>query len=152
MMATIYGQQLMVRTLGRPRTAFWWILVSALFVLQTGCARELRVHVNPRPTQAELDEEVARVSQAATPRAVSGPVSAGSLWPADDRGSFYGDRKAFRMGDVLTVIVSESAKASNTANTDLARNSSNKAQVSALWGLEDILAQSNLTKLDVTAD
>ncbi len=152
MKSTIHNQKLMVKTLERPRAAFWWILVSALFALQTGCAQELKVHVNPRPTQAELDEEVARVSQAATPHAVSGPVSAGSLWPADDRGSFYGDRKAFRMGDVLTVIVSESAKASNTANTDLARNTSNKAQVNALWGLQDILSQANLANLDVTSD
>jgi flagellar L-ring protein precursor FlgH len=66
--------------------------------------------------------------------------------------SLYGDHKAFRVGDVLTVSVSESAKASNTANTDLSRNTSNQAQVSALWGLQDILSQSNLTKLDVTSD
>lgn len=152
MKSIVHGQSLTVKSLGRPLTASWWILVAGFLVLQTGCAQEFKVHVNPRPSQAELDEEIVRVSKEATPHSVSGPVSAGSLWPADGRASLYGDHKAFRVGDVLTVSVSESAKASNTANTDLARNTSNKAQVSALWGLQDILSQTNLTKLDVTTD
>ena len=57
------------------------------------------------------------------------------------------------MGDVLTVRVSEAAKASNTANTDLSRSSANSAQVTALFGLQGALARSDLTNLiNVTAD
>jgi flagellar L-ring protein precursor FlgH len=49
--------------------------------------------------------------------------------------------------------VVESAKASNTADTDLSRKSANKAEITALFGLQGALARSDLTNLiDVTAD
>lgn len=153
MKSTGKSQQTTVKIFAGALTACWRLVAVSSFVLLAGCAQQLKVRVNPQPSQAELDDEILRVSQATISHSASGPVSVGSLWPADDRTSFYGDRKAFRVGDVLTVSVSESAKASNTANTDLARNSANKAQVSALWGLQGILSQANLTNfLDVTSD
>jgi flagellar L-ring protein precursor FlgH len=107
----------------------------------------MKVRFNPQPGPDELAQEIARIHQSVAPHSVSGPVSAGSLWPADDRTFFYGDRKAFRIGDVLTIRVSESAKASNTANTDLSRKTANKAEVTALLGLQGALAKSDLTNL-----
>lgn len=129
------------------------LLATGYLVLLSGCAQQMKVRFNPQPTEKELAQDVARASLSAVPRSAPGPVSAGSLWPADDRTFFYGDRKAFRVGDVLTVQVSESAKASNTANTDLSRSSENRAEIAALFGLQGALARSNLTNLlDVTAD
>lgn len=135
------------------RLAFCWTAVMSAFVLLTGCAEQLKAHINPRPSQEELDQEIARVSQAAIPQAPAGPASSGSLWPADDRLSFYGDRKAYRVGDVLTVSVSESAKASNTADTNLARTTANKASITALLGLQGALSKADLTNfIDVNSD
>jgi len=129
------------------------LLAIASFVLSAGCAQQMKVRFNPQPTEKDLAQEVARASVSAVPRSATGPVSAGSLWPADDRTFFYGDRKAFRVGDVLTVRVVESAKAANTANTDLSRSSANKAEITALFGLQGALARSDLNNLlDVTAD
>ena len=86
-----------------------------------------------------------------TPASV--PASAGSLWPANDYVFFYGDKKALRVGDSLTIRIVESAQASNTAKTDLARKSSINANLNALFGAQGALARSNLTNLlDVTAD
>ena len=128
-------------------------LITQSSVLMLGCAQQMKVRFNPQPTAEELAQEVSRASLSAVPRPATGPVSAGSLWPADDRTFFYGDRKAFRVGDVLTVQVSESAKASNTADTDLSRSSSNKAEITAMLGLQGALARSDLSNLlDVSAD
>jgi flagellar L-ring protein precursor FlgH len=131
----------------------YWLLATGYFVLLAGCAQQMKVRFNPQPTEKELAQDVARARLSAVPRSATGPVSVGSLWPTDDRTFFYGDRKAFRIGDVLTVRVSESAKASNTADTDLSRSSENKAEITALFGLQGALERSDLTNLiDVTTD
>jgi flagellar L-ring protein precursor FlgH len=131
----------------------YWLLATGCVFLLSGCAQQMKVRFNPQPGPDELAQEVAQISQSAVTRPTAGPVSAGSLWPADDRTFFYGDRKAFRVGDVLTVQVVESAKASNTANTDLSRKTANKAELTALFGLQGALAKSDLTNLiDVTSD
>jgi len=131
----------------------YWLLTTGYLVLLAGCAQQMKVRFNPQPTEKDLAQAVAHASSSAVPRSATGPVAAGSLWPADDRTFFYGDRKAFRIGDVLTVRVSESAKASNTANTDLSRSSANTAEITAMLGLQGALARSDLTNLlDVTAD
>ncbi len=138
----------------RPSSCFLsWTMMTSSLILLTGCAEQIKAHLNPRPSQEELDQEIARVSGAAIPQAPLGPASSGSLWPADDRLSFYGDRKAYRVGDVLTVSVSESAKASNTADTNLARTTANKASITALLGLQGALSKADLTNfLDVSSD
>src|SRR5215831_11500778 len=125
------SQQATGNTLGKILTTCGWLLAAGSFILLAGCAQQMKIRMNPQPSQDELAQEIAHVTQAAVPPPASGSVSAGSLWPADDRLSLYGDHKAFRVGDVLTVIVSESAKASNTANTDLARKSANKTTLTA---------------------
>ena len=50
----------------------------------------------------------------------------GSLWPADGSAerSMYADRKAARSGDILTVVVDESAAATNTQSKKTSRDSS----------------------------
>jgi flagellar L-ring protein precursor FlgH len=128
-------------------------IVMSCCLFLTGCAEQIKTRVNPRPSQDELDREISRVSAATNPQPLAGPASVGSLWPADDRASFYGDRKAYRVGDALTVSVSESAKASNTADTNLLRSSANKATISALLGLQGALSKADLTNfLEVTSN
>jgi flagellar L-ring protein precursor FlgH len=130
-----------------------WLLAIGYGLLLSACGPQLKVRFAPQPSPEDLAQEVARVSQTTVPRSAAGPVSAGSLWPADDRTFFYADHKALRVGDSLTIKVVESAKASNTADTDLSRKSANKAEITALFGLQGALARSDLTNLiDVTAD
>jgi len=56
---------------------------------------------------------------------VTGAAS-GSLWPTGSAGerSMYADRKAASNGDILTVVVAESADASNTQSSKTSRSSS----------------------------
>src|SRR5215510_2634596 len=132
---------------------FYSLLIAQTSVLILACGPQLKVRFAPQPSAEELAQEVVRVSQTAVPRSAAGPVSAGSLWPADGGTSLYADRKAARVGDSLTIRVSESAKASNVADTDLSRKSANKAEIVALFGLQGALERSNLTNLiDVNTD
>ena len=93
----------------------------------------------PKPTQPEMGREVTRLSQTdVSPKSMQ-PVSQGSLWPADDHVFFYADKKALRVGDIITVRIVENAQASNTADTDLSRSSSAKAGLSTFFGKKKFL-------------
>ncbi len=154
MTSKIKNQKSTVANLGSVLASTgYWLLATGCLLFFSGCAPQMKVRFNPQPTSEELAQEVSRIRQSVAPHSAAGPVAAGSLWPADDRAFFYGDRKAFRVGDVLTIQVAESAKASNTANTDLSRKSANKAELTAMLGLQGALAKSDLTNLiDVTSD
>ena len=118
-------------------------LLMALFTMSCSAALEKRFF--PKPTEAELEQEVFRLGQTNVGSQLSRPVAVGSLWPADDHVFFYGDKKALRVGDIITVRIVESAQASNTADTDLSRNSSIKAGLSTFFGKKKFL---DLFKLD----
>ncbi len=52
--------------------------------------------------------------------AVTAPATAESLWTEKSK-SLVSDRKAKQVGDILTIIVAESAASSNTASTDVSK-------------------------------
>jgi flagellar L-ring protein precursor FlgH len=60
----------------------------------------------------------------------------GSLWQNDNR-SMFSDRKARDVGDIVTVIISETASASKEASTSTDRTSSMSASIPNLFGLEN---------------
>jgi flagellar L-ring protein precursor FlgH len=57
---------------------------------------------------------------------LAGPLAASSLWTGGGAGerSMFADRKAARMGDILTILVAESAAASNSQSKKSTRESS----------------------------
>jgi flagellar L-ring protein precursor FlgH len=118
-------------------------LLASLLIM--GCSAVVQKRFFPKPTEAELAQEVIRLGQTNVGPQLSRPVAMGSLWPADDHVFFYGDKKALRVGDIITVRIVENAQASNTADTDLSRNSSIKAGLSTFFGKKKFL---NLFKLD----
>lgn len=88
----------------------------------------------------EYEMEKMAVKQSMIPQpVVSHPAeSDGSLWQAGS--SFNGmfiDTKARNVGDIVTVRIEESAKATNKANTETERSSSLEAGIEKLFGLED---------------
>jgi flagellar L-ring protein FlgH len=120
---------------------FLGIILSLLI----GCSASIEKRFFPKPTEAELAQEVTRLGQTNVGKQGSRPTTVGSLWPADDHVFLFGDKKALRVGDILTVRIVESAQASNTADTDLSRSSSIKAGLSTFFGKKKFL---NLFKLD----
>ena len=72
------------------------------------------------------------------PPALAPADNGGSLWQA--RSSFNGlfiDTKARNIGDIVTVKIDESAKASNKANTETERTSGLEAGIEKVFGFED---------------
>jgi flagellar L-ring protein precursor FlgH len=60
----------------------------------------------------------------------------GSLWQHSNR-SMFSDRKAQNVGDIVTVLISESASASKKASTSTDRTSSMSAGIPNFFGLEN---------------
>jgi flagellar L-ring protein precursor FlgH len=63
------------------------------------------------------------------------PQSTGSLW-TEQRGKMFFDNKGQDVGDIVTVVISESASASKEATTETERSSDMSAGISNLFGLE----------------
>jgi flagellar L-ring protein precursor FlgH len=68
----------------------------------------------------------------ATLLASAGPVFASSLWisPGSNERCMFADRKACRPGDIVTIIVSESANQTSSQKKKTATDSSTKASIS----------------------
>jgi flagellar L-ring protein precursor FlgH len=115
------------------------IWLVALLCLTVGCGSMIEKRFFPKPTAAEMAREVNRLGQTEVRTQSALPVAPGSLWPADDHVFFYADRKALRVGDIITVSVVENARANNTADTDLSRTSSLDASLSHFFGKEKFL-------------
>lgn len=107
--------------------------------LFTACGPIIEKRFFPKPTEADMAREVNRLSQTEVRNQSPQPVAPGSLWPADDHVFFYADRKALRVGDIITISIVENAKANNTADTDLSRSSSLDASLSSWFGKEKFL-------------
>jgi flagellar L-ring protein precursor FlgH len=63
------------------------------------------------------------------------PLSPGSLWTGNE-GGWISDIRARRVGDIVTVIISEKASASKEASTATDRTSGIKTGIPTLFGLE----------------
>lgn len=50
------------------------------------------------------------------------PATRGSLFQASHSQPLYGDRKAYRVGDVITIELEERTQSSNSSSTDMTRN------------------------------
>lgn len=104
-------------------------LVLAAILALGGCAQPSQEVTNIEP----LEEPIA-----ANPK----PQSPGTLWNGDE-GNWLADVKARRVGDIVTVIIKEQAKASKQATTDTERSSSISAGISSFFGLEQSVAEKN---------
>lgn len=107
------------------------VLISAIVL--SGCV--LR---SEKPQQAALQNRsiMADDMSARIPRANSGGQD-GSLW--NDNGplnQLFVNPKAGRIGDIVTVMIVESSKATNQASTDTERASAFSAQVEKFLGFE----------------
>lgn len=107
-------------------------LILGLLALAAGCAGRPPVampSVPPPPPAEAFDLQNAE-------RAVA--YQENSLYTsASGMNPLFQDTKARRAGDIVTVKIEESSKASNKANTKTARDSSLTAGVEAFMGVED---------------
>jgi flagellar L-ring protein precursor FlgH len=73
----------------------------------------------------------------------------GSLWNQNN-GSMFTDRKAQRVGDIVTVLISESSSASKEATTSTSRNTNMSASIPNFFGLENDKVWNGHNPIDLT--
>lgn len=105
------------------------ILIIAVFAMTaiTGCANGLR-------EAKEIKEGPMPQRYVSTKAAKEPEPSDGSLWR--DNASFFEDRKARRVNDLVTIVINESTSASKKATT------SAKSDSKASYGIDDIFGMS----------
>jgi flagellar L-ring protein precursor FlgH len=119
------------------------VLAATILFGFAGCAGN-RNNVQPALQQMQAKEEV-------VPHPVSEPSVSddGSLWqPHNSLNVMFMDTKSRSVGDIVTVEIDESAKASNRANTETGRTSSLEAGIEKLFGIEDWWQNQMLPKIN----
>lgn len=113
------------------------ILLILLSILLGGCAsKEQAPIVIPEPLEEIYDtKEIEKES--------------GSLWNQNN-GSMFTDRKAQRVGDIVTVLISESSSASKEASTSTSRNTNMSASIPNFFGLENDDVWNGHNPIDLT--
>jgi flagellar L-ring protein FlgH len=122
------------RTTCHPRPLrFSALKMGCLFLMMTGflggCAAPIK-QVQPMSEQQQLPQFIA----AEAPQ----PTAEGSLWQENGiMGELFINPKARRVGDIVTIKIIESSKASNNASTNTGRDSSLSLALTNLLGLEN---------------
>ncbi len=95
------------------------------------CGLLLAACAQPQPPLIAIQEPLEEIHDAE-------PLikEAGSLWQNGNR-SMFSDQKARNVGDIVTVIISETASASKQASTSTSRSSDISAAIPNLFGLEN---------------
>lgn len=105
-----------------------------LALLMSGCATQ-KTDVKTAGFDEQLRKPVA-------------DYSSGSIWQAASSSGITEDFKARRKGDIITIVISETASASKEAQTDTKRGSSVNAGIPNFMGLEKVgLLKNNIGDL-----
>lgn len=128
------------------KTMARWMALLLISVAASGAADKRQEPRSP------LDQYV---EQAIGRDQVKGQADgAGSLWsPEAPLGDLARDPRAYRVDDLVTIVVSDRASATSKGTTQTARKSSTKTNIGSLWGLArpelaDLAQASNETTLD----
>lgn len=109
------------------------IALPLLMLALLGCSVE-KTHVKT----AGVDEQLPKVTA---------DYSSGSIWQASS-GGMTEDLKARRRGDIVTIVITETASASKEAKTDTSRGSTINAGIPNFMGLEKVgLLKNNIGDL-----
>ncbi|UQZ88625.1 flagellar biosynthesis protein FlgH [Deltaproteobacteria bacterium Smac51] len=107
------------------------ILAAVCAIFLTGCAERIN-----QPSSTVNQEAALRLPPVET---YPEPAirSEGSLFSEDARMDLFSDMKAKRVGDIITINIVETSKASKNATTSTGRSNSLTASTQALVGYED---------------
>jgi flagellar L-ring protein precursor FlgH len=99
------------------------LVIGALLALSSCSSKPDNIVSTQEPLEEIFPEEVIE-------------REAGSLWERNNN-SLFSDQKARAVGDIVTVIISESASASKEANTSTDRTTNMSAGIPNFFGLEN---------------
>lgn len=108
------------------------LVLLAFILLLSSCSKQPRLVEIPEPLEASK-----------TP--TESQHTPGSLWNSEST-SMFSDQKARDVGDIVTIIISETSSASKEATTSTNRDTSMSAGIPNLFGLESssLIEDSNL--------
>ncbi|MDR3204537.1 MAG: flagellar basal body L-ring protein FlgH [Deltaproteobacteria bacterium] len=110
------------------------LLVASLAFGFTGCSKPLS---SPSPL---ANQEAALINPPVSTYPQPAIKTEGSLFSEDSRPEYFSDMKAKRVGDIITINIVETSKASKTANTSTGRSNSLQVSTNTLFGLENSTA------------
>ena len=109
------------------------IMLAALLVM-SACAS------SPEPRERRVREYTPPVDMSAA----DFKPEDGSLYnEAGPLGNYYVDQRAYRAGDIVTVVISEKSSAAGSAGTKLSKNSEYDAKIDVLFTLMDRLSDAS---------
>jgi flagellar L-ring protein precursor FlgH len=133
-MQTVYKIQNEVQSMRKP---IWLIgIVLAAFIL-SGCITE-KIGLKKSETLPAWAAQKP-VSASMANKVNPDPAGGASLWNESNYQEFFKDLRAFRVGDLVTVSIVETSKASKKAGTKTARDSSIDASIDNALGWENQL-------------
>lgn len=123
---------------------FTTFIMLALLMLNVGCSSLQQNRAEPN------DPAFAPV---VVPRPSAQPISAGSLFRTEVGVSLYDDRRAYRIGDIITVRLNERTVSSKSAETAITKDSSVDFSEDTILGRAvNFKGHSLLTDLDQSRD
>ncbi len=117
------------------------ILAVAASALSLGaCSTAIEAVKGPELAPIGYPAALVPVEQAYLPAPSANPASANSLWRTGSR-SFFGDQRARRVGDILTVNIDINDRAQTQNSTQRSRSNSASGGVTSFFGLENSLGK-----------
>ena len=87
------------------------------------------------------------------PKPIQSKPAEGALWPGNTRGNFlFGDDKAAKVGDIITVTIDENATSTQSATTNTSKDSSIDMQTPNVLGLPSSLGIQNFLNMGTQFD
>jgi flagellar L-ring protein FlgH len=125
----------MTRSMTPSATRAFTLLLLTLGLAATSCAASHIAAYKPKRRDYAPDVFAAKADE---------PVSEGSLWnPGRPASMLFTDARALRVNDLVVIKVEEVADARRSADTDLTRESTSSAQITAFLGLLNKLKKVN---------
>ena len=110
-----------------------WIILVFLGITMAACATNNSDRIQPEP--GYIPEPVSTMP---------GKKYAGSLWQEQNSKSLlFADRKAGQINDIVTVMITEQAKAKGSSSTKTDRDSNYAGEVTEMFGLPSSLGMAN---------
>jgi flagellar L-ring protein precursor FlgH len=113
-----------------------YIIIFFFCLLLTSCAQKQQQIISIQEPLEEIHDAEPVITEA------------GSLWQQGNR-SMFSDRKARDVGDIVTVLISETASASKEASTSTGRSSNISAGIPNFFGLENNAIWSGTNPVDL---
>ena len=117
------------------------LIAAALFAAPlAACSTAIEAVQGPQLAPIGYPAALVPVQQAYLPTPESHPASANSLWRTGAR-TFFGDQRARRVGDILTVSIDIDDSAQTSNSTNRARSNDASGGVTNFFGLENSLGR-----------